>query len=77
MQYDGHARVSRSCGALLRCLSLLRCHFAGKMVLMRQLPLTLLHESIILARSLIIPPLLQAAQQDATADNANNLLLVR
>ena len=31
VQYDGHARASRSRGALLRCLSFLRCHFAGQM----------------------------------------------
>ena len=47
------------------------------MLLMMQLPLTLLHESIIPLRSLIISLHLQAAQQDATADIANNLLLVR
>ena len=39
-----------------------------QMLLMMQLPLTLLHESIIPARSPIISPHLQAAQQDATAD---------
>ena len=44
------------------------------MLLKMQLPLTPLHESIIPARSPIISPQLQAAQQDATADIANNPL---
>ena len=46
-------------------------------VLMMQLPITLRYESIMPSCYPIISPHLQAAQQDATEDMSNNVVLVR